>query len=118
MHDNDKLTFTRLKARMNFEILLLGGRGVQVEGTEKCIDYPSIEAPYSPYVVTSKMSKETIFIKHVLDLNIFTGTNTFEHSEFKSEKIPLGRPAVFSQTAILSSLISKQIFSLFNDTDR
>jgi hypothetical protein len=31
------------------------------------------------------------------------GTNTFEHAEFKSEKFPLCRPAVFSQTAILSS---------------
>jgi hypothetical protein len=45
-------------------------------------------------------------------------TNTFEHAEFKSEKFPLRRPAVFSQTAILSSLISQQMFSLFNDTDR
>jgi hypothetical protein len=50
--------------------------------------------------------------------NIFTETNTFEHAEFKSEKFPLRTPAVFSQTAILSSLISQQIFSLFNDTDR
>jgi hypothetical protein len=50
--------------------------------------------------------------------NIFMGTNTFEHAEFKSEKFPLCRPAVFSQTAILSSLISRQLFSLFNDTDR
>ena len=38
----------------------------------------------------------------------FTGTNTFEHAEFKSEKFALRRPAVFSQTAILSSLISRQ----------
>ena len=45
------------------------------------------------------------------------GTNTFEHAEFKSEDFPHCRPAVFSQTAILSSLISQQIFSLFNDTD-
>jgi hypothetical protein len=36
--------------------------------------------------------------------NIFTGTNTFEHAEFKSEKLPLRRPAVFSLNAILSSL--------------
>jgi hypothetical protein len=49
--------------------------------------------------------------------NIFTGANTFEHAEFKSEKFPLRKPAVFSQTAILSSLISR-LFSLFNDTDR
>jgi hypothetical protein len=42
--------------------------------------------------------------------NIFTGTNTFEHAEFKSENFPRRRPAVFSQTAILSSLISQQIF--------
>jgi hypothetical protein len=37
------------------------------------------------------------------------GTNTFEHAEFKSENFPHRRPAVFSQTAILSSLISQQI---------
>jgi hypothetical protein len=49
--------------------------------------------------------------------NIFTGINTFEHAEFKSEKFPLRRLCVFLQTAILSSLISWQIFSLFNDTD-
>jgi hypothetical protein len=53
-----------------------------------------------------------------LGTEIFSGTNTFEHAEFKSEKFPLRRPAVFSQTAILSSLISRQLFSLFNDTDR
>jgi hypothetical protein len=41
--------------------------------------------------------------------NIFMGTNTFEHAEFKSENFPHRRPAVFSQTAILSSLISQQI---------
>jgi hypothetical protein len=29
-----------------------------------------------------------IFIKHVLDLKYFYG-NTFEHAEFKSEKLPL-----------------------------
>ena len=33
----------------------------------------------------------------------------FEHAEFKSEKFLLRRHAVFSQTAILSSLISRQI---------
>ena len=48
-----------------------------------------------------------------LGTEIFSETNTFEHAEF-----PLRRPAVFSQTAILSSLISRQLFSLFNDTDR
>jgi hypothetical protein len=50
--------------------------------------------------------------------NIFTGTNTFKHAEFESENVPLRKPAVFSQNGILSSLISQQIFSLFNDTDR
>jgi hypothetical protein len=51
------------------------------------------------------------FLKHVLDLKYFTGTNTFEHVEFKSEKFPLRRPAVFLQNAILSSMIlSRQIF--------
>jgi hypothetical protein len=49
--------------------------------------------------------------------NIFMGTNTFEHAEFKSEKLLLHRPAVFSQTAMLCSLIS-QLFSLFNDMDQ
>jgi hypothetical protein len=42
--------------------------------------------------------------------NIFMGTNTFEHAEFKSENFPHRRPAVFSQTAILSSLISHKFF--------
>ena len=37
------------------------------------------------------------------------GTNTFEHA-FKSEKFTLRRPAVFSQNAILSSIISRQCF--------
>jgi hypothetical protein len=63
----------------------------------------------------------TLTLKHVLDLKYFCGnySNTFKHAEFKSEiKFPLRRPAVFSQTAILSSLISQQIFSLFNDTYR
>jgi hypothetical protein len=50
--------------------------------------------------------------------HIFTGTNTFEHAEFKSGEFPLRRPAVFSQTVILSSLISGQILSLFNDKDK
>jgi hypothetical protein len=55
--------------------------------------------------------------KYLCMIIIFMGTNTFEHAEFKFEKFPLRRPAAFSQTAILSSLISRQIFSLFNDTD-
>ena len=46
----------------------------------------------------------------------FTGTRTFKHTEFKSEELPLLRPAVFSETAILCSLISRQLFSLSNDT--
>jgi hypothetical protein len=50
--------------------------------------------------------------------NIFTGTNTFKHAEFESENCPRRKPAVLPQNAILSSLISQQIFSLFNDTDR
>ena len=33
------------------------------------------------------------------------------------EEFPLRRPEVFSQTAILSLLISRQFFLLFNDTD-
>ena len=37
--------------------------------------------------------------------NICTGTNAFKHAEFKSEEFPLRRPAVFSQTVILSLLI-------------
>ena len=59
------------------------------------------------------------FISHVLEPKYFYGNyiNTFKHAEFKSEKFPLRRPALFSQTAILSSLISQQIFSLFNDMD-
>ena len=43
---------------------------------------------------------------------MFTGTNTFEGAESKSEKFLLLRPAVFSQTAILCSLISRIIESL------
>jgi hypothetical protein len=73
---------------------------------------------FRPFVVTSKSFLKTIFISPVLELKYFTGTNNFEHAEFKSEKFPLYRPAVFSQTAILSSLISQQLFSLFNETDR
>jgi hypothetical protein len=46
------------------------------------------------------------------------GTKIFENAEFKSENFPLRRPAVFSQTAILSSVISQQIYPLFNNTDR
>ena len=66
-----------------------------------------------------KVPRKLFFISHVLELKYFTGTNTFEHVDFKSEKFPLRRHAVFSQTAIiLSSLISRRIFSLFNDTDR
>ena len=37
--------------------------------------------------------------------NIFMGTNTFKHAEFKFEKFPQRRPAVFAQTTILSSQI-------------
>ena len=33
-----------------------------------------------------------------------------KHTEFKSEKFPPRRPAVSSQNAILSSIISRQIF--------
>jgi hypothetical protein len=40
------------------------------------------------------------------------------HAEFESENFQRRKPAVFSQNAILSSLISQQIFSLFKDTDR
>ena len=36
------------------------------------------------------------------------GTNTLKHAEFKSEEFPHRRPAVCSQTAILSSPISRQ----------
>ena len=42
--------------------------------------------------------------------NIFAGTNIFKHAELKSEKYPLRGPAVFSQIAILSSLILWQMF--------
>ena len=49
--------------------------------------------------------------------NISTGTNAFKHAEPKSEEFPLRRPAVFSQTAILSLLIAREFFSLFNDMD-
>jgi hypothetical protein len=42
--------------------------------------------------------------------NILMGTNTFEHAEFKCENFPHRRPAVFSQTAILSSVITDKFF--------
>ena len=48
--------------------------------------------------------------------NILTETHTFKHAESKSEEFPLRRPAVFSQTAILSSPISQELFPLFSDT--
>ena len=47
---------------------------------------------------------------------MFTGTNTFKDAESKSEEFPLRKAAVFSQTAISCSLISRQGFSLLNDT--
>jgi hypothetical protein len=48
---------------------------------------------------------------------IFAGTNTFEHAEFKSEKFPLRRRAVFSQTEILfSDFIFSQTEILDEDT--
>ena len=50
------------------------------------------------------------------DRSSFTGAGTFKHAEFKTEEFPFRRPAVFSQTPILCSLISRQFFSLFNDT--
>jgi hypothetical protein len=50
--------------------------------------------------------------------NIFMGTNTFEHAELNSENLPHRRPALFSQTTILSSLILRPVFSLFNSTFR
>jgi hypothetical protein len=43
--------------------------------------------------------------------NIFKGNNAFEHAEFKSEKFPLLWRAVFSQTFILSPLISRKFLS-------
>ena len=51
------------------------------------------------------------------NVNISMRTNTFKHAEFKSEEFPLRRPTVFSQTAILCLLNSRQNLSLFNDTD-
>ena len=38
------------------------------------------------------------------------GTNTFKHAEPKSEEFPLSRPTVFSQTAVLSLLVSRHFF--------
>jgi hypothetical protein len=46
--------------------------------------------------------------------NIFTGTNTFKYAEFESENFPRRKPAVFSQNAILSSLISQQIYTIIS----
>ena len=65
----------------------------------------------------SSLTEDSEVCYILLELKYFTGTNTFEHAEFKSEMFPLRRHAVFAQTAILSSLISPQIFSLLNDTD-
>jgi hypothetical protein len=48
---------------------------------------------------------------------MFMGTNTSEHADLNANTSPTVDPAVFSQTVILSSLISQQSFSLFNDTD-
>jgi hypothetical protein len=39
--------------------------------------------------------------------NIFTVTNIFEHGEFKSEKLPVRRPAVFSQIAFVFSVLRR-----------
>jgi hypothetical protein len=64
-----------------------------------------------------KLPRKLFSLSMSWNWNIFMGTNTFDHAEFKSENFPHRRPAVFSQTATLSSQISQQIFSLFNDTD-
>jgi hypothetical protein len=78
----------------------------------------SLVSHFRPFAVTLKSAYRKRFsLSMSWNWNIFMGTNTFEHAEFKSENFPHRRPAVFSQTAILSSLISQQIFSLFNDTD-
>ena len=50
------------------------------------------------------------FIVHVLELKYVSGTNIFKDAESKSEEFPLRRPAVLSQTAILSSLIHDNFF--------
>jgi hypothetical protein len=43
-----------------------------------------------PYAVTSKIAYGKRFSFHLSwNWNIFAGTNTFEHAEFKSEKFPL-----------------------------
>ena len=71
---------------------------------------PLCGVPYShgrPFVASRYRS---ISFRMYGNWNICTGTNTFKHAEFKSEKFPQRRPAVFAQTAILSSQILWQIF--------
>jgi hypothetical protein len=70
---------------------------------------------YRPFAVTQRLwSRKVPGKRFSLNMswnwNTFMGTNTFEHAEFKSENFPHRRPAVFSQTAILSSLISDKFF--------
>jgi hypothetical protein len=64
---------------------------------------------YRPFLWPRKVPRKRFSLSMSWNWNIFMGTNTFEHAEFKSENFPHRRPAVFSQTAILSSLISQQI---------
>jgi hypothetical protein len=73
-----------------------------------------------PHIVMNRTDAQNgldFHFKHVLGLrNLFKAYN-FDHADYESKEFPSSRPAVFSQTAILSSLISQQILSLFNDTD-
>jgi hypothetical protein len=74
-----------------------------------------LKSPYRPFAASWYRS---LSLSMSWNWHIFTGTNTFKHAEFESENFPRRKHAVFSQNAILSSLISQQIFSLFNDMDR
>jgi hypothetical protein len=72
-----------------------------------CSRYSRINKHFRPFAASRYRS---LSFSMSWNWNIFTGTNMFKHAEFKSEKFPRRRPAVFSQTAILSSLISQQVF--------
>ena len=55
-----------------------------------------------------KVSRKRFSLCMSWNWNIFMGTNTIKHAESKSEEFPLRRPAVFSQTAVLSTRMDEE----------
>jgi hypothetical protein len=68
----------------------------------KCLHLHRVQTHIGRLLWPRKVPRKRFSLSMSWNWNIFTGTNTFEHAEFKSENFPHRRPAVFSQTAILS----------------